>query len=57
VTPDALVEWAKAQMAPYKAPRRVFVVDDLPRGSTHKVLKKELKQRYRAEAPEAERPA
>lgn len=57
VTPDALVEWAKAQMAPYKAPRRVFFVDDLPRGSTHKVLKKELKQRYLAEASEAGRPA
>lgn len=43
---EELVEWAREHMAPYKSPRRVFVVESLPRGATQKVQKKELKQRY-----------
>ncbi len=42
VTPDELVEWAGQRMAHYKAPRRVVVVDDLPRTGTRKVQREQL---------------
>ncbi|HYD08606.1 MAG TPA: class I adenylate-forming enzyme family protein, partial [Acidimicrobiales bacterium] len=41
-TPDSLVQWARESMASYKAPRRIVVVDDLPRTGTQKVQKREL---------------
>lgn len=36
-TPDELVLWSEVRMAHYKAPRRVIIVDDLPRTGTRKV--------------------
>lgn len=42
LTPTELVAWAAASMAGYKAPRRIVVVDDLPRTGTTKVQKDEL---------------
>jgi acyl-CoA synthetase (AMP-forming)/AMP-acid ligase II len=42
VTGDDLVAWARGVLASYKAPRRVVVVDDLPRTGTDKVQKREL---------------
>jgi acyl-CoA synthetase (AMP-forming)/AMP-acid ligase II len=41
-TPDQLVEWAEQRMAHYKAPRRVVVVDELPRTGTRKVQREQL---------------
>jgi len=41
-TSDSLALWAKESMASYKAPRRIVVVDDLPRTGTQKVQKQEL---------------
>jgi acyl-CoA synthetase (AMP-forming)/AMP-acid ligase II len=38
-TADELVAWAADAMAPYKAPRRIVVVDELPRTGTTKVQK------------------
>lgn len=32
----------KARVAPYKYPRRVWLVDALPKGPTGKVLKREI---------------
>jgi long-chain acyl-CoA synthetase len=43
----ALVAWAGERLAPYKAPRRVVVVDDLPRTGTSKVQKNELRELFR----------
>ncbi|MEZ5321684.1 MAG: AMP-binding protein [Microthrixaceae bacterium] len=37
-----LVAWAAERLAPYKAPRRVVVVDELPRTGTEKVQKDRL---------------
>jgi acyl-CoA synthetase (AMP-forming)/AMP-acid ligase II len=37
--PDALIEWSRAEMANYKAPRYVEVVDALPLNASGKVLK------------------
>lgn len=41
-TGDDLVAWARDALAPYKAPRRIVVLDDLPRTGTQKVQKREL---------------
>jgi acyl-CoA synthetase (AMP-forming)/AMP-acid ligase II len=45
VDPDELVAWAKDQMANYKVPRRIEVVDALPLNASGKVLKFELRAR------------
>jgi long-chain acyl-CoA synthetase len=42
LTPEALVAWAKEQMASYKYPRLVELVTSLPMTATGKVLKREL---------------
>lgn len=42
---DALVAWLDGRIAGYKKPRRVEFVEELPKGSTNKVLKRVLKER------------
>ncbi len=42
VTPDELVSWSKGRMARYKAPRRIVVVDELPRTGTRKIRRDHL---------------
>jgi HIP---CoA ligase len=44
-TPDELIEWSRAEMANYKVPRYVAVVDELPMNAMGKVLKYELRDR------------
>jgi long-chain acyl-CoA synthetase len=47
--PDQLRDFARTQgLAQWKVPREVFVVPDLPRNPTGKVLKRELTQRANA---------
>jgi len=41
-TPDEIVAWSKEQMAAYKYPRIVEIVDALPMTATGKILKREL---------------
>jgi len=41
-TPDEIVAWSKEQMAAYKYPRVVEIVDSLPMTATGKILKREL---------------
>ncbi|HJP66020.1 MAG TPA: FadD3 family acyl-CoA ligase [Actinomycetota bacterium] len=43
--PDELIAWARDQMANYKVPRRVEVVQELPMNASGKVLKFELRER------------
>jgi long-chain acyl-CoA synthetase len=38
-----LVDFAKERLAAYKYPREVRIVDELPKGATGKILKKELR--------------
>jgi acyl-CoA synthetase (AMP-forming)/AMP-acid ligase II len=47
-TGDDIVEWSRREMANYKAPRRVEILDALPLNATGKVMKDEL----RAQVPE-----
>jgi long-chain acyl-CoA synthetase len=47
VSAEELQEYAKQQVAAYKYPRRVWFVDELPKGPTGKILKREI------EVPEA----
>ncbi|HEX9993528.1 MAG TPA: long-chain fatty acid--CoA ligase [Acidimicrobiales bacterium] len=42
-TGEDLVAWCRERLAAYKYPRQVHVVDDLPKGPTGKILKKELR--------------
>ena len=47
-----VLEWGRAQMANYKAPRHAVVVDALPLNASGKVLKGELRERFaRGETP------
>ena len=41
--PDELISFTKERLAAYKYPREVRVVDELPKGATGKILKKELR--------------
>jgi fatty-acyl-CoA synthase len=41
-TPDALKQHVRDNLANYKVPRDISVLDELPRGSTGKILRKEL---------------
>ena len=43
VTRDDLVAYCKERLAAYKYPREVRFVDELPKGPTGKILKKELR--------------
>ncbi len=42
--PDELVAWCQERLAGYKVPRRVLVVDALPRNAAGKVDKKLLRE-------------
>jgi len=44
-TPDELVAWCREQMANFKAPRRIEIVESLPLNASGKVLKIELRER------------
>ncbi|TDO45409.1 fatty-acyl-CoA synthase [Kribbella sp. VKM Ac-2527] len=41
-TPDELIDHVRTNLARYKAPREVVIVDELPRNATGKVLKRRL---------------
>ena len=41
-TPEELRAFVKSQVAAYKYPRHVWIVDELPKGATGKILKREI---------------
>lgn len=49
VTPEDLVAWVRAELAGFKAPKRVELVDELPKSGTGKVQKALLRERARME--------
>ncbi|MEA3054936.1 MAG: hypothetical protein QOD30_368 [Actinomycetota bacterium] len=44
-TEAELIDWVRARLAHFKAPKQVVFVDDLPKGGTGKILKAELRDR------------
>src|SRR3954447_1545328 len=44
VTPAELREFISAHLAPFKVPRRITIVDQLPKGITGKVQRKHLSE-------------
>src|SRR5690606_33354359 len=55
-----LTQWVKERLAPFKVPKTVRFVEDLPRNASGKILKRELRDRFsgsvRGRAPAASRP-
>lgn len=41
-TPEDLIEWSKERIAAYKYPRSVWIVNELPKGPTGKILRREV---------------
>ncbi|KOG58779.1 acyl-CoA synthetase [Streptomyces antibioticus] len=46
VTEEELIAHVRARLAPFKAPKRVVFVGDLPRNASGKILKRELRDRF-----------
>jgi fatty-acyl-CoA synthase len=46
LTEEELINAMQGQIAPFKIPKKVLFVDDFPRNSTGKILKKELKKQF-----------
>lgn len=53
VDPAEVTAWAKRNMANYKVPRRVIVIDALPANANGKIDKEALRRRARGGAPSA----
>jgi acyl-CoA synthetase (AMP-forming)/AMP-acid ligase II len=51
VTADEIIEWSREQMANYKVPRAVEIIDELPLNATGKVEKNVLRDRVASAAP------
>ncbi len=49
-----LIDWARGQLGSHKYPRRVELVDALPMGPSHKVLKRELRARFASQPHSAQ---
>ncbi|MGO9337680.1 MAG: class I adenylate-forming enzyme family protein [Terracidiphilus sp.] len=46
-----LLEWCRERLAPYKAPRRIWILEALPQNHTGKVMRRVLRERF-METPE-----
>ena len=46
-TPEELIQYARENMAHFKAPREVRILQEFPKGGTGKILKSVLRERYR----------
>jgi malonyl-CoA/methylmalonyl-CoA synthetase len=53
----AVIDGLKGRIANYKVPKRVFVVEDLPRNTMGKVQKNVLRDRYKSTFTPPSRPA
>jgi len=47
-TPGEIIQFARRNMAHFKARREVRILPELPKGGTGKILKSILRERYRA---------
>jgi acyl-CoA synthetase (AMP-forming)/AMP-acid ligase II len=51
VTAEELTGFCRARLAAFEVPKRIDFEDALPRGATGKVLKRQLRDRYRSRQP------
>jgi fatty-acyl-CoA synthase len=51
ITAEAVIEYCSKKLAKFKVPRIVEFIDALPRNPSGKVLKRELRERHKGEAP------
>ena len=47
---DEIIAWARARIATFKAPRSIEFVDALPKNATGKILRREVRDRVRADS-------
>ncbi|HEX4928284.1 MAG TPA: long-chain fatty acid--CoA ligase [Burkholderiales bacterium] len=50
VSAEEIIEWARGRMAAFKVPRRIELVESLPKTATGKILWRELQERERAKS-------
>ncbi|MBT9258669.1 MAG: acyl-CoA synthetase [Clostridiales bacterium] len=48
-TEEELIQHARSRLAPFKVPKKVYFVEDLPRNASGKILKRELRDRFAKE--------
>jgi len=46
VTEEDIINWCKENMAPYKYPRKVHIIEELPKSMVGKVLRRVLRDQY-----------
>ena len=46
VTEDGVIAFCKERLAGYKVPKKVFVVDQMPRNPSGKIIKKQLREQF-----------
>jgi fatty-acyl-CoA synthase len=49
ITDEGLISALKGRLAPFKIPKKIFFVNDFPRNSSGKILKRELKKQLTSE--------
>lgn len=47
VAPDELIQFCRARLTHYKCPKEIFVLEELPHSATGKVLRRELRARFK----------
>jgi len=47
VSPEEIIQYARENMAHFKAPKEVRIIQEFPRGGTGKILKSVLREKYR----------
>ena len=47
IDPDQLLEHCRTNLAPFKVPKKVIVVEALPKTPTGKILKRQMRQDYK----------
>ncbi len=47
-TAEQIAQFVRTQIAPYKCPKSIFILDELPRSGAGKVLRKMLRSLYAA---------
>ena len=50
LTGEGVIAFCKEQLAGYKVPKKVIIVEELPRNPSGKIIKKQLRERFAADA-------